>query len=291
VDASPNAINLVQASSGTLAVTVQSTGVFNDPVTLAASNLPAGISVSFSPNPVIPPPGGTTISTATVTVTRSAPTGTSTFTIAGTSGSLVKQVTITVHVSGCLIATATYGSELSPEVQFLREFRDNQILRTSAGSNFMFVFNVWYYSFSPSVANYIATHQTARTITKIVLYPLIGLLHVSSGSYSLLSAQPEIAALVAGLVASSLIGLAYVSPLLTGTLWLARRRLRGVELRKTARLLSQLLAVLIAVFVIAELFALPAAIMFASSAIVLTTLAMGGLLPALAVVQHAKRRL
>ena len=31
---------------------------------------------------------------------------------------------------GCLIATATYGTELAPQVQQLRELRDNQLLNT-----------------------------------------------------------------------------------------------------------------------------------------------------------------
>ena len=31
---------------------------------------------------------------------------------------------------GCLIATAAFGSELAPQVQFLREIRDNTVLQT-----------------------------------------------------------------------------------------------------------------------------------------------------------------
>ena len=50
---------------------------------------------------------------------------------------------------GCLIATATYGSELAPQVQQLRELRDNQLLNTESGTAFMGTFNDIYYSFSP----------------------------------------------------------------------------------------------------------------------------------------------
>ena len=39
--------------------------------------------------------------------------------------------------SGCLIATAAFGSELSPQVQFLRNFRDNRILSTVSGSKLL----------------------------------------------------------------------------------------------------------------------------------------------------------
>ena len=38
---------------------------------------------------------------------------------------------------GCLIATAAYGSEMAPQVQLLREIRDNQLMNTEAGSAFM----------------------------------------------------------------------------------------------------------------------------------------------------------
>ena len=55
---------------------------------------------------------------------------------------------------GCLIATATFGSELAPEVQKLREIRDNSLLQTESGEKFMNSFNDFYYSFSPIVADY-----------------------------------------------------------------------------------------------------------------------------------------
>ena len=35
---------------------------------------------------------------------------------------------------GCLIATAAFGSELAPQVQFLREIRDNNVLQTESGT-------------------------------------------------------------------------------------------------------------------------------------------------------------
>ena len=54
---------------------------------------------------------------------------------------------------GCLIATATYGSELAPQVQQLRELRDNKLLQTETGTNFMSSFNDFYYSFSPYIAD------------------------------------------------------------------------------------------------------------------------------------------
>ena len=55
---------------------------------------------------------------------------------------------------GCLIATATFGSELAPQVQQLRELRDNTVLKTNSGIAFMTAFNQFYYSFSPTVADF-----------------------------------------------------------------------------------------------------------------------------------------
>jgi len=119
---------------------------------------------------------------------------------------------VTVKKSGCLIATATYGSELSPQVNFLRHFRDEAVLSTFAGTNFMAVFNTWYYSFSPIVASNIANTEPLRGLMKGILYPLIGSLRLSSAVFSLFSYNPELGILIAGLVASSLISIIYVLP-------------------------------------------------------------------------------
>ena len=55
---------------------------------------------------------------------------------------------------GCLIATATYGSEMASQVQLLREIRDNKLMSTETGSSFVTGFNEIYYSFSPVIADY-----------------------------------------------------------------------------------------------------------------------------------------
>lgn len=128
-----------------------------------------------------------------------------------------------VKKKGCIVATATYGSELTPEVQFLREFRDSTVLNTFAGRNFMAVFDVWYYSFSPAAASFIGQQPMVKEIVKVILYPLIGILHLSSQSYALLSFNPELGIVTAGLIASSLIGIAYFSITATVLLTLIKR--------------------------------------------------------------------
>ena len=79
---------------------------------------------------------------------------------------------------GCLIATATYGSEMSPQVQQLREIRDNKILQTESGSAFMSGFNEFYYSFSPAVADLERENPVFKEGVKIALTPMLSSLSV-----------------------------------------------------------------------------------------------------------------
>lgn len=80
--------------------------------------------------------------------------------------------------SGCLIATAAYGSEFAPQVQMLREIRDNHLLKTSSGSAFMSAFNSVYYSFSPQVADYERQNPVFKEAVKVAITPLISTLSV-----------------------------------------------------------------------------------------------------------------
>ena len=67
---------------------------------------------------------------------------------------------------GCLIATATFDSELSPQVQKLREIRDSKLLQTESGTQFMESFNSFYYSFSQKeILNFFCQRQTNVKLT------------------------------------------------------------------------------------------------------------------------------
>ena len=74
---------------------------------------------------------------------------------------------------GCLIATAAFGSEMAPQVQFLREIRDNTVLQTESGTNFMTGFNQFYYSFSPVIADYERENPAFKETVKLTLTPLL----------------------------------------------------------------------------------------------------------------------
>ncbi len=85
---------------------------------------------------------------------------------------------------GCLIATATYGSELSPQVQQLRELRDNQLLNTASGTQFMGAFNYIYYSFSPIIADYERENPLFKEVVEIAITPMISSLSLMENANS-----------------------------------------------------------------------------------------------------------
>jgi hypothetical protein len=169
----------------------------------------------------------------------------------------------------CIIATATFGSEAAPAVQFLRNFRDGLVLHTSAGSAFMSVFNAWYYSFSPTVAGFISTHDPVRAPIKVILYPLLGILSVSTLAYSIFSSAPEFGVLTAGLIASTLIGLVYLTPftLVSMRALTRRKRINTISIAKASLLVLATALGLLAAGELAGSFLILAV---ASSAIVLT---------------------
>ncbi|HET6517471.1 MAG TPA: CFI-box-CTERM domain-containing protein, partial [Nitrosopumilaceae archaeon] len=79
---------------------------------------------------------------------------------------------------GCLIATATYGSELAPQVQQLRELRDEIVLETESGTAFMKSFNQFYYSFSPTIADMERENPVFKEAVKISITPLLASLSI-----------------------------------------------------------------------------------------------------------------
>ena len=87
----------------------------------------------------------------------------------GYSGTLENQE----EGGGCLIATAAFGSEMAPQVQFLREIRDNTVMNTQSGTAFMTGFNQFYYSFSPYVADYERENPVFKEAVKVTLTPML----------------------------------------------------------------------------------------------------------------------
>jgi len=95
--------------------------------------------------------------------------------ICGTGTKFVNGVCMAVNQGGggCLIATAAYGSELSSQVQFLREIRDNTVLGTDSGNAFMGTFNSMYYSFSPTIADWERQSPIFKNMVQTTITPLL----------------------------------------------------------------------------------------------------------------------
>jgi len=81
---------------------------------------------------------------------------------------------------GCLIATATYGSEMSSQVQMLREIRDGKLLTSTSGSTFMAGFNSIYYMFSPTIADLERESPVFKEFVKLAITPLLTSLSILS---------------------------------------------------------------------------------------------------------------
>ena len=107
---------------------------------------------------------------------------------------------------GCLIATATYGTELAPQVQMLREIRDNSLLSTESGTSFIGIFNDVYYSFSPIIADYERENPVFRELVKVAITPMISSLSIMS----LAEEGSEISVLGYGISLIILNGMMYV---------------------------------------------------------------------------------
>jgi len=110
---------------------------------------------------------------------------------------------------GCLIATAAFGSEMAPQVQFLREIRDNTVLQTESGSTFMTGFNQFYYSFSPVIADYERENPAFKETVKLALTPLLSSLTLLQ--YADINSESEMLGYGIGVILLN-IGMYFVAP-------------------------------------------------------------------------------
>lgn len=218
LNAYPPFISISQGGSGTVSITGSSISGYADTVTISAVDLPNDVTYSVEPNRVSILAGENASSTLMLQATSNATPRTAAITFQASDGTIAHSVSILLTIANttgppakpqCLVATATFGSQLSPQVELLRRYRDS-VVSSRTGASFLLMFNAWYYSFSPDVAGYIGDHSNARWVMKGVLYPLIGSLTLSSELYSALSAYPEYATLLSGLLASSTIGAFYI---------------------------------------------------------------------------------
>ena len=110
---------------------------------------------------------------------------------------------------GCLIATAAYGSEMAPQIQFLREIRDNTVLQTESGTSFMSGFNQFYYSFSPVIADYERENPAFKETVKLALTPMLTSLAILN--YVDIDSEAEMLGYGIGIILLN-IGMYFVAP-------------------------------------------------------------------------------
>src|ERR671925_163667 len=167
-------------------------------------------------------------------------------------------------------SAAAFGSELAPQVQQLRAFRDGIALRTFAGSSFMNVFNAWYYSFSPSVAEYERQSSWLQSAVRASIYPLLRMLGISTFVYGLLSFNSELAIVAVGATVGSLVGSLYFAPVAAVLAVVNRKKKWDLSMAKLVLLCAWIASV--AAIGAAELAVAPEVMMFGTSLLVLSAI-------------------
>jgi len=223
--------------------TVQSTSWFTETSSTTVAQIYT--STLFSPTVTVPTTkvtsASTTVYSPTVTLTSTTSVGTTTSitstqvttttidspTVTLTSTTRVVTTIIPPEVfRRCVIASAAHESEFAEPVQSLREFRDQQIKSSFAGAEFLKTFERFYYSFSPTVASAVASSQPTATIVRLVLYPLLSILRVSSAVFLAFDFVPEVGTVVAGVFSGALLGVMYLVPSALSIQYLLKRKRR-----------------------------------------------------------------
>jgi hypothetical protein len=73
---------------------------------------------------------------------------------------------------------------MAPQVQQLRELRDNQLLQTESGTQFMTMFNDVYYTFSPTIADMQRENPLFKEAVKLAITPMISTLSLMENAES-----------------------------------------------------------------------------------------------------------
>ena len=246
-------------------------------VELSVSNLPPGSSYTLNPSRLVPP------GESTLSIDVGSAKGVYNVTVVARCGNLEREAVLTLEVAEkrCVIATATYGSELSEEVRLIRTFRDEVVLASYSGRRFYDLFNVLYYSWSPQAAKLVSSDERLRTAVRVALYPLLGALAIAARVASLAAYNPEAAAYLAGTVSAALIGAFYLAPPFTLLSLLGRWRLS----RKVLVYLFRATVVVLVSCLVALLLTLDVALSF----LTLTYVALVSLLSACAVTRVIAR--
>ncbi len=284
LEVTPRHQRIGPGSSTTYTLNLGSKDGFDSVVSFNIAGLPFNSTATFNPTSIVPP-GTVTLRIDTVPASMI---GHYLLILTGFGGGKVHSVEIELSLGACVIATATYGSELSPEVNLLRHFRDDYIMHTFAGEQFMKTFNNWYYSFSPYLAEIIVKNSLLKEIAKVILYPLIFGLKISSFVYDCPSFNQELAAFVSGFITSILIGIMYLTPLLLLPAFFVRNRLVNRIFKRTAMVMSFILTSSIIAAMLAEIVRIEILMMFSSAIFVLSSVSLSAFIATYGIMDFMK---
>lgn len=171
--------------------------------------------------------GSNTSATTTVSVTGITTSVSITTSVVTTTELLAVEQSSTVRPppTGCVIATAAYGSELAPEVVYMRYVRDGLIGSTPTGKMLVKAFNAFYYSWSPTLAGWIYGSASLQAIFQILLLPLVMIIHITALTFTAATSMvgnTETASIIAFLAAAVMTLSIYVGLPVTAAMKLRR---------------------------------------------------------------------
>ena len=195
-------------------------------------------------------PRTTTTSTTTRTETTSATTtsivSSATSSLTTTASAVTTTHAVTTGQSSvsssshwpCVIATAAYGSDMAPDVVYMRYVRDNMIGSTPTGRGLVDGFNAFYYSWSPLLAERIAGNGLLRAIFRVLLLPLVGIVHITALTFTSLASMTknaDVASVVAFVAAAAMTLTIYVVLPVVGATEVTRAARGRLRKRSTLR--------------------------------------------------------
>jgi hypothetical protein len=119
ISASPTSLSVMQGNLGTSTITTAVSGGFSSSISLSATGMPTGTTVSFNPS-TIPAPGAGS-STMTITVGLTTPMGTYPITVTGNGGGI--QHTATVNLTVTAEVSLSWTASSSPGIAGYNAYR------------------------------------------------------------------------------------------------------------------------------------------------------------------------
>lgn len=181
-----SSLTIAKGTSGSSTINITSLHGFSQAVTLThewIGEAPTNVTVNLS-SPITPPVDGSITTELQILVATAATAGTFTLNVTASSGDLTRQASLTITIpQGCIIATAAFNSPLAPEVAYMRHVRDNLIGSSNLGRMLVQGWNMFYYSWSPPIAERVTSSTHLQNMFRILLLPLIAIIHSTAFIY------------------------------------------------------------------------------------------------------------